>query len=143
MREGIRVMHRCQANSAPDAKKSRGQVGISARSLDLTWKTCNLCRNHATVRCSALQRLEEVPQFHGRKLPETLLDIPLVPLQEHPARHAVPIAIHEVHPPAHRAELAVGLDLEEHVPMIVAAIELPHVFGPLLTGKCHAPPHAL
>src|SRR5947209_18542724 len=142
MWQGTLVMHECQANPAPDAQNSRSLVWRMLKNANSLWESCNLCRNRATVG-SLLQRLQEVPQLDGRKLPEALLNVPLVPLQEHPARHAVAVAVHEVHPAPHRGELAVGLDLDVDIPMIVAAIELPHVLGALLAGKRDAPLHGL
>src|SRR5881396_459897 len=76
-----------------------------------------------------------MPQLHSRKLPESLLDVPLLQLQEYPARLQMPVLGHEVQPPAHRAQLAVRLRIEKHVPLLVATLQLAHVASPLLPGK--------
>src|SRR5437773_1263949 len=80
-------------------------------------------------------RRREVPQLDRRKLPESLLDVTLLHLQEYPGRLQVPVLDHEVEPPAHGAQLAVRLRLEKHVPLLVAALQPAHVPGPFLAGK--------
>src|SRR6266581_3672398 len=76
-------------------------------------------------------------QLDRRKLSESLLDILLVPLEEDPARHLVQLTVHEVDPPAHRAERRVGLPFEIDVPALLAALQLPHMLAVL--GTRHGP----
>ena len=76
-------------------------------------------------------------QFDSRKLPEPLLNILLLPLEEDPSRHPVQLATHEVNPPAYRTERGVGLALEIDVPALLPALQLPHVLAVL--DACGAP----
>src|SRR5438105_369980 len=109
----------------------------------------HLCRKnrakdaHFSTRWSAIQRRDEVPQLHGRKFPETILDLALGPLQEDPARGAAALAAHEVHATPHRAasHFCIGLHLDIHVPALVAALQFAHVLGALLAweGGAHGP----
>src|SRR2546422_5978321 len=93
---------------------------------------------HVLQRCphsTSADGCQEVPQLHRRKLPETLLDLPLRGLEKDPRGHAAPLPAHEVQPPAHGDDLAIGLGLEEHLPALVAALQLAHVLGALLTRE--------
>src|SRR2546422_9634513 len=82
----------------------------------------------------------EVPQLHSRKFPEALLDLALGPLEKDPARGAVPLTPHEVHPASHRASphLRVGLHLDVNIPPHVPTLEFAHMLGALLPGKGRA-----
>src|SRR5207249_11631239 len=88
---------------------------------------------------STVQRRHEVPKLHGRKFPEALLDLTLRPLEEDPTSGAAMLPVHEMHAPAHRADLGVGLHLDEHVPSFITALQLTHVLGAVLArvGGAH------
>src|SRR5437868_12205572 len=106
-----------------------------------------MCKNCTLLNTavSAIHGLDEVPQLDGRKFPEALLDLALRPLQEDPARGAVPLAAREVQPPPHRPgpHVRVGLYLHEDVPSLVATLQLTHVLGAVVPGKrsAHGPSH--
>src|SRR2546428_11972442 len=99
----------------------------------LRQQLCTPCSVFHAPLC--LERLQEVPQFDGRKFPEPLLDLPLGQLEEDPGGHAVLLPPHEVQAPAHCPHLAVQLRLDEHVPALISALQLPHVLGALLARK--------
>src|SRR6266496_2007554 len=84
---------------------------------------------------STVQRRHEVPKLHSRKFPEALLDLTLGPLEEDPAGGATTLPGDEMHAPAHRANLGVGLHLDEHVPPFVTALQLTHVLGAVLAWE--------
>src|SRR2546425_1106552 len=99
-------------------------------------------------RLSAVQRLHKVPQLHGRKFTEPVLNLPLGPLQKDPAGGAVPLAAHKMQPSAHRPDAAsrgaghpratalrVGLHLDVDLPARVATLELAHVLGAVLARE--------
>src|SRR2546429_8726427 len=64
-----------------------------------------MCKNCTVLNTlvSTAQRLHEMPQLHGRKFTEAVLHLALGPLQEDPARGAMPLAAREVQPPSHRS----------------------------------------
>src|SRR6267378_7730461 len=110
------------------------------------WKYANCSPKCASF---ALQRLHEVQQLYRGKLCEPLLHILLLPLEEDPPRHLVqlPPTAHKVNAAAHRAEGRVGLAFEIDIPVLLAALQLPHVLavlggrhGPLLYGLSGGPP---
>src|ERR1051325_8352077 len=104
-----------------------------------------MCKNCTVFNtaASATQCLHEVPQLYRRKFPEPVMDLALGPLQEDPARGAVPLAAREVQPPAHRPgpHLRIGLHLHEDVPALVATLQLVHVPGAVVPGEgsAHGP----
>src|SRR6266536_2849009 len=79
--------------------------------------------------------VSNVQQLHGRKLPETVVNVLLLPLEEDPPRRAMLLAVHEVDPAPHRPKLPVRLAFEIHVPALVTALQLPHVLRPLVPGE--------
>src|SRR5690242_4508155 len=94
---------------------------------------------HAVLRGESL---EEVPKLDSRKFTEPLLNLALRPLQEDPARRAMALTGREVQPPAYgtRAHIGIGLEFHEHVPALVAPLQLAHVLRAILTreGSAHA-----
>src|SRR6059058_3460421 len=104
-----------------------------------------MCKNCTVLNTlvSTPQRLHEVPQLHGRKFTEAVLHLALGPLQEDPTRGAMPLPAREVQPPPHRPgpNLRIGLHLHEHVPPLVPALQLTHVFGAGVPreGSAHGP----
>src|SRR4029077_20022815 len=102
-------------------------------------------RRHRDQKCALLarfstrqltvDRLYEVPQLDGRKFTEAFLDLALGTLEENPARRAPSLPVHEVHAPAHRADLGVRLHLDEHLPALVAALQLAHVLRAFRSRK--------
>src|SRR3989441_1385845 len=114
-------------------RKTRRRTARRVKSVGLLQQLCTLRSVfHTQLR---LERLQEVPQLDGRKFPEPLLDLALGQFEEDPGGHAVLLPAHEVQAAAHRAHLAVQLRLDEHVPALVAALQLPHVLGALLARK--------
>src|SRR5207245_9829600 len=98
---------------------------------------------------STLQGRHEVPQLNSRKFSEALLDLALRHLEKDPPGRTPAYPAHEVQPPPHRArgDLGVWLHLDEHVPSLVATLQLAHVLGAVLAGergahgytmRCHA-----
>src|ERR1043166_6560912 len=103
---------------------------------------CKKCTVFNTA-ASATQCLHEVPQLHGRKFPEPVLDLALGPLQEDPARGAVPLAAREVPPPPHRPppHLPLALPLPpDDPPPPVAPLQPTHVLGAVMAweGSAHS-----
>src|SRR5881396_3203241 len=84
---------------------------------------------------SAVQCRHEVPELHSRKFPEPLLNLALRQLEENPARGAAVLPVHEVHTPPHGAHLGVGLHLDKYVPPFIAALQLAHVLGAVVSRE--------
>src|SRR5690242_227429 len=85
-----------------------------------------------------VQGLHEVPQLDCRKFTEALLDVPLRQLEKDPRRCAAALPGNEMDPTAHRAQLGVGLGLDEDVPPVVSALQLAHVLGTIRSRESGA-----
>src|SRR5690349_12363803 len=96
---------------------------------------CITCTVFHTGKKSPVDRLNEVPQLDGRKFTEALLDLALGTFEENPARRAPSLPVHEVHAPAHSADLGVRLHLDEHLPALLAALQLAHMLRAFRTRK--------
>src|ERR1051326_5896290 len=143
-RHAGRYRRRCAVSTTSCRERN---ITSSLRRPERFTKACCIekCAKKCTVfntAASATQCLHEVPQLHGRKFPEPVLDLALGPLQEDPARGAVPLAAREVQPPPHRPgpNLRIGLHLHEDVPPLVAALQLTHVLGAVMAweGSAHS-----
>src|SRR5436190_21368551 len=85
-----------------------------------------------------VQGLHEVPQLDCRKFTEALLDVPLRRLEKDPPRRAAALRGNEMDATAPRAQLGVGLGLDEDVPPVVAAPQLAHVLGTIRSRESGA-----
>src|SRR6266702_75063 len=136
MGEGTRTVARCQpfcvvcaatnGTASPDDTVCEAGVTRSVHDMQTF--------QHAK---SAVQCSHEVPQLHGRKFPEAVLDFSLRQLEKDPAGGAAALPTHEVQTAAHRSatHLGVRLHLDENLPPLVTALQLAHVLGAILSRE--------